>query len=121
MIYSVRYTRQFEKEFSKFDRYTQRLLSSWIKKNLSDTSNPRLHGKALSGNLKGLWRYRIGDYRLICEINDDELVILAVSVGHRREINQQLFYWGRNAWNFLHVRQYGSLQQLTVRKISEKI
>ena len=78
-----------EKEFSKFDRYTQRLLSSWIKKNLSDTSNPRLHGKALSGNLKGLWRYRIGDYRLICEINDDELVILAVSVGHRREINQQ--------------------------------
>ena len=45
-----------------------------------------LHGKALSGNLKGLWRYRIGDYRLIADIQDNELVIVAIDIGHRREI-----------------------------------
>lgn len=51
-----------------------------------ETDNPRLHGKALTGDLKGLWRYRIGDYRLLADINDFELVIIAIDIGHRREI-----------------------------------
>lgn len=84
MMYSVETTSRFDKEFRKLDRYTQRMLKSWIDKNLMNCENPRIHGKGLTSNRSGQWRYRIGDYRLICEIQDDRLVILALSVGHRR-------------------------------------
>lgn len=86
MMYSVETTSRFDKEFRKLDRYTQRMLKSWIDKNLMNCENPRIHGKGLTSNRSGQWRYRIGDYRLICEIQDDRLVILALSVGHRREV-----------------------------------
>ena len=86
MKYSVETTPRFDREFRKLDRYTQRMLKAWIDKNLAGCENPRQHGKGLSGNLSGRWRYRIGDYRLICQINDNQLIILALSVGHRREI-----------------------------------
>lgn len=86
MKFQVLTTTRFEWEFRKLDRYTQRMLKAWIHKNLVGCTDPRQHGKALTANRKGQWRYRIGDYRLICTIEDDELVILALSVGHRREI-----------------------------------
>ncbi len=53
---------------------------------LAVRKNPRLHGKGLTANRSGQWRYRIGDYRLICDIDDDRFVILALSVGHRRNV-----------------------------------
>ncbi len=86
MTYQVRTTLRFDKEFKKLDRYTQKILKAWIDKNLINCENPRLKGKALSSNLSGKWRYRIGDYRLICHIEDDNLIILALSVGHRKNI-----------------------------------
>jgi mRNA interferase RelE/StbE len=86
VTYSVETTARFDKEFKKLDRYTQRMLKSWIEKNLVGCSDPRLHGKGLTANRAGQWRYRIGDYRLICQIDDGKLVILALSVGHRREV-----------------------------------
>lgn len=86
MTYSVEFSARFDKEFSKLDRYTQRMIFSWIKKNLEGCENPRYRGKALTANLKGRWRYRIGDYRLICHIEDDKLIILALTIGHRREV-----------------------------------
>lgn len=86
MTYSVETTARFDKEFKKLDRYTQRMIKAWIEKNLIDCENPRAHGKGLTANRSGQWRYRIGDYRLLTEIQDDKLVILALSVGHRREI-----------------------------------
>ena len=85
-MFHVVSTPQFDKEFNKLDPYIQKLLGAWIRKNLEGCSNPRALGKALVGNHKGRWRYRIGDYRLICEIKDEELVILAISVGHRSSI-----------------------------------
>lgn len=81
MKYSVETTARFDKEFKKLDRYTQKMIKSWIVKNLVDCEDPRLHGKGLTANHSGQWRYRIGDYRLICEIEDGRLVILALSVG----------------------------------------
>lgn len=75
-----------KKEFRKFDKYTQKMIRAWINKNLVGTENPRLHGKGLTANRSGQWRYRIGDYRLICNINDNKLIILALSVGHRRDV-----------------------------------
>ncbi|RRD95238.1 type II toxin-antitoxin system RelE/ParE family toxin [Clostridiales bacterium COT073_COT-073] len=86
MKYRLETTKRFDKEFSKLDGYTRQILKSWITKNLMDIENPRSIGKALVGNYAGQWRYRIGDYRLICQINDGELIILALSVGHRRNI-----------------------------------
>ena len=84
--YDVELTERFKKEFRKLDKYTQKMLRAWIDKNLVDCDDPRQHGKGLSANLSGQWRYRIGDYRLICQINDDELIMLALTVSHRRDI-----------------------------------
>ena len=68
------------------DKSIQLLIIKWIDKNLNGTENPRQQGKALSANYSGYWRYRIGDYRLVCEIEDDRLIIIALNIGHRREI-----------------------------------
>lgn len=88
MTYAVRTTARFDREFKKLDRYTQRMLKSWIDKNLVNCADPRAHGKGLTANRSGQWRYRIGDYRIICLIQDSELVILALSVGHRSVVYQ---------------------------------
>jgi len=87
--YEVELSERFKKEFRKFDKYTQKMIRAWINKNLVGTENPRLHGKGLTANRSGQWRYRIGDYRLICNINDNKLIILALSVGHRRDVNKK--------------------------------
>ena len=86
MTYEVLTTARFDKEFKKLDRYTQRMIKAWIEKNLIGCTDPRVHGKGLTANRSGQWRYRIGDYRIITEIQDDKLVILALTVGHRRAI-----------------------------------
>lgn len=86
MKYEVRIEKRALKKLNKMDGYTKALLMSWIKKNLSDTDNPRQNGKALKGELSGLWRYRVGDYRVVAEIQDEEVLILIVDVGHRKYI-----------------------------------
>lgn len=84
--YSVETTPKFDKEFRKLDPYTMKMIKAWIQKNLIGCEDPRVHGKPLTANKSGQWRYRIGDYRLLCQIEDDKLVILALSIGHRREV-----------------------------------
>lgn len=84
--YRVELSERFKKEFKKLDKYTQKILRGWIDKHLVNASDPRVYGKGLTANRSGQWRYRIGDYRLICVIQDDKFVILALSVGHRRDI-----------------------------------
>ena len=85
-MYSIETTPRFEKEFKKLDHYTKRMIQVWIHKHLEDCEDPRITGKALKSNRAGQWRYRIGDYRLICQIIDDRMVILALSIGHRKEV-----------------------------------
>ena len=89
-MYIVKATQRFAKSFKKLDKYTQKMVKSWIIKNLENTENPRQHGKQLSGQLGEYWRYRIGDYRLICHINDNELIILAIEIGHRKDIYKKM-------------------------------
>ena len=86
MSYTIQTTPRFDKEFKKLDFYTQKIIKAWINKNIQGCEDPRIHGKALSSNRSGQWRYRIGDYRLLCEIHDNELIILALSVSHRKEV-----------------------------------
>ena len=84
--YSLELSERFKKEFKKLDTYTQKILRGWIEKHLNNTADPRAFGKGLTVNRNGHWRYRIGDYRLICMIDDNKLIILALTVGHRRDI-----------------------------------
>lgn len=89
MNYRVETTPRFDREFKKLDNYTKRMIKAWIDKNLIDCADPRQQGKALTANHSGQWRYRIGDYRLICLIEDEKLVITALNIGRRREIYDQ--------------------------------
>lgn len=73
-------------ELKKLDKHTSSLIIGWIEKNLQGCENPWVKVKGLTANRSGQWRYRIGDYRLICEIKDSELIILALSIGHRRNV-----------------------------------
>lgn len=84
--YKVRLERPAQKNLKKMDKNDSKIIMAWISKNLVNCEDPYIHGKSLQGNLKGKWRYRIGNYRLICNINDEKLVILILEAGHRREI-----------------------------------
>ena len=87
--YNVELSDRFKREFRKLDKYTRKIIRAWIDKNLVACENPGAYVKGLTANRSGQWRYRIGDYRLICLIEDEKLVILALSVGHRSEIYRQ--------------------------------
>ncbi|MCV0002744.1 type II toxin-antitoxin system RelE family toxin [Mobiluncus mulieris] len=86
MTYQLIATDKFDKSFKKLDRQTQRIIKSWIEKNLMNCENPRLFGKGLRANRSGQWRYRVGDYRILAEICDQEIVLILVDVGHRSRI-----------------------------------
>ena len=74
------------KELKKMDRHVSSMILGWIRKNLEGCENPRSIGKTLTGDKSGAWRYRVGDYRIICKIHDKEIIILILSVGHRKEV-----------------------------------
>lgn len=84
--YTAGMTRKAIRELNKMDNPVKVLLFNWINENLDGCSDPRFTGKALSGDLKGLWRYRVGDYRILADIRDEDILILVVSEGHRKEI-----------------------------------
>lgn len=86
MSYKVEYSKTAKKQIKKMDQYTKIMIMNWINKNLVGCNDPREQDKALKGNLKNQWRYRVGDYRLICDIVDDRLILLMLSIGHRKEV-----------------------------------
>ena len=75
-----------EKNMENLDKPIRSRIFKFFHNRVLQSTNPRQFGKPLSGDLLGLWSYRVGDYRVICDIQDHEFVILAVDVGHRREI-----------------------------------
>ena len=84
--HNVELSDRFKREFRKLDKYTQKIIRAWIDKNLVNCENPGKHGKGLTANRSGRWRYRFRECCLICSIEDERLVILALTVGHRSEI-----------------------------------
>ena len=89
MAWTVEVSDFAEKQLCKLDRPVQKRLVDWLEDRLEGCKNPRHFGEPLRGELAGLWRYRVGDYRIICEIQDQQLVVLALTVGHRREVYQR--------------------------------
>lgn len=86
MNYHVEFTKEALKQLKKMDKSNASLILGWIRKNLEGCDNPRIHGKGLTANRSGQWRYRVGDYRIIAEIQDDKVIVLVLNIGHRREI-----------------------------------
>ena len=74
-----------EKQFLKLDKQIQRQIQKFVLQ-LKNLENPRSRGKALVGNLSHLWRYRVADYRLICDIQDEKILVTVLHIGHRKEI-----------------------------------
>ncbi len=77
------------KTLKQLDKPEKQRMEAFID-DLATTNNPRTKGKALQGDLKGLWSYRVGNYRLIAQIKDAELVILIIELGHRKGIYKKL-------------------------------
>lgn len=90
MSYKIKFSKKAIKQLEKLDVPTKKIIKNWMDINLKDTSNPRKVGKQLKGELSHYRRYRIGQYRLIVDIIDDELVIIAVQIAHRKSIYQKL-------------------------------
>lgn len=84
--YSVKYADKALKQLKKLSMPTRKQLISWIEKNLIGCEDPRAKGKGLTANRSGQWRYRVGDYRILANILDSEIVILVLEVGHRSKI-----------------------------------
>lgn len=74
-----------EKQFLKLDKQIQRQIQKFVLQ-LKNLEHPRSRGKALVGNLSHLWRYRVADYRLICDIQDEKILVTVLRIGHRKEI-----------------------------------
>lgn len=68
------------------DKQNARRIVDFMDMRIAVSEDPRQSGKSLKGELGVFWRYRVGDYRILCEIRDDELIILAATIGHRREV-----------------------------------
>ena len=86
MRYTVEYTSKALKSLKKLDKSVLLMIKSWIEKNLVGTTEPRRQGKGLTSNRSGQWRYRVGDYRIIADIEDEKLIILVVEVEHRSRV-----------------------------------
>ena len=86
MIYQLVATDKFDKVFKKLDKQIQKIIKAQIEKNLIDCESPRLHEKGLTANRSGEWIYRVCSYRILVEIQDNEIVLVLVYVGHRKSI-----------------------------------
>ncbi len=86
MVWNVELTATAEKQLRKIDRKWQSKILDYLEDEIAILDNPRSRGKALVGDKKGLWRYRVGNYRIICEILDVNFIIVAVTIGHRKSI-----------------------------------
>ena len=86
MAWIVEITRSAEKQIKKLDRQAQQSIISFLRERVQPSVNPRQWGKPLHGTKGGLWRYRVGDYRLICDIQDEKITVLVLRVGHRKDV-----------------------------------
>lgn len=82
----IKLSESASKDFAKLDKAVQRRVLEFFEERLISSQNPRALGKALTGQLRGYWSYRVGDYRILADIRDTELVVLVIHIDHRRKI-----------------------------------
>ena len=86
MAWKIEFSAVARKQLHALDRPVQKKIVDYLKDRIEDCKSPRHFGEALSANRAVLWRYRVGDYRIICEIQDDKVIVLVLTIGHRREV-----------------------------------
>ncbi len=86
MSWAYRFDERALKELRKLGKQAQREIIAYLDERIAGDQDPRRFGKGLKSDLAGLWRYRVGDYRILCQIRNGELLVLVVAVGHRRDI-----------------------------------
>ncbi|MEY0026884.1 type II toxin-antitoxin system RelE/ParE family toxin [Providencia rettgeri] len=86
MVWTINYSERALKSLRKMDKQNAPRIIDFMELRIAALDDPRQSGKSLKGELGEFWRYRIGDYRVLCEIKDDELIILAATIGHRKEV-----------------------------------
>ena len=86
-MFTLHYKPEAQKQISKLDKFARNKIILYLESRVA--KNPRKFGKALSANLAGYWRYRVGDHRIICEIKNKELIVFVIEIGHRREIYEK--------------------------------
>ena len=84
--WTIEIKRTAEKQIQKLDRKAQQLIIRFLRERVAPADDPRQWGKPLHGEKRGLWRYRVGDYRLICDIQDERITVLVLTVGHRKDV-----------------------------------
>jgi mRNA interferase RelE/StbE len=85
-VWRVEIDRAADRELRKLGSEAERLISRYLRERIAGSDDPRRFGHALTGDRKGLWRFRVGDYRIVASIEDDRFVVLVVTIGHRREV-----------------------------------
>jgi mRNA interferase RelE/StbE len=86
LAWKIDISRTAEKQITKLHREAQRAIISFLRERLAGAENPRQWGKPLQGEKRGLWRYRVGNYRLICDIQDERITVIVLQVGHRKDV-----------------------------------
>jgi mRNA interferase RelE/StbE len=86
LAWTISFTKTALKQLAKLDKAIAKLIVRFMEEKIAGSSDARRYGHALVGDQKGRWRYRIGDYRVVCELRDDELLVIVVMLGHRKEI-----------------------------------
>jgi mRNA interferase RelE/StbE len=86
LVWRVEFTPKAWKDLHSLDHETQRQIQKYFRKRIAGKEDPRRFGKALTGDKLGLWRYRIGDYRVICSIENDKLLVLVLAADHRKQV-----------------------------------
>ena len=86
MAWQIEWDARAIKDAAKLDHAVKSRITKYLHKTVLASGNPRALGKALVGDKTGLWRFRVGDYRIICKIEDKKLIVLVLGVGHRKSI-----------------------------------
>mgnify|MGYP003345735393 CR=1 FL=1 len=85
-VWRVEFAADAARDLRKLGRDAELQILRYLRQRIATSEDPRRFGRALTRDLKGLWRYRVGDYRIVAAIEDDRFVVLVVTVGHRREV-----------------------------------
>ena len=88
MTWTIEYAETAKKQLRKLDRAAARRIVDFMDERVARSDDPRGIGKALKGPLGDLWRYRVGDFRVICDIQDKVLTVLVLRIGNRREVDR---------------------------------
>lgn len=86
MVWQVRLDKDAEKQLRRLDPQDQRRLIKFLRERIASSATPRLLGEALKGPFRTLWKYRVGDFRLICDLQDEKFVVLVIKIGNRKDV-----------------------------------